>query len=41
LPQTNGIVERLHKIMLNEFSRFVFRKKTPSMPCRASHAERS
>ena len=26
-PQTNGIVERLHKTMLNEFYRVVFRKK--------------
>lgn len=26
-PQTNGIVERLHKTMLNEFYRIVFRKK--------------
>ncbi len=26
-PQTNGIVERLHKIMLNEFYRIAFRKK--------------
>jgi transposase InsO family protein len=26
-PQTNGIVERLHKTMLNEFSRITFRKK--------------
>ncbi len=26
-PQTNGIVERLHKTMLNEFCRIVFRKK--------------
>lgn len=27
LPQTNGIVERLHKTMLNEFYRIAFRKK--------------
>jgi transposase InsO family protein len=26
-PQTNGIVERLHKTMLNEFYRIAFRKK--------------
>jgi len=26
-PQTNGIVERLHKAMLNGFYRIVFRKK--------------
>jgi len=26
-PQTNGSVERLHKSMLNEFSRITFRKK--------------
>jgi transposase InsO family protein len=26
-PQTNGIVERLHKTMLNEFYRITFRKK--------------
>jgi len=26
-PQTNGIVERLHKTMLNEFHRIAFRKK--------------
>jgi transposase InsO family protein len=26
-PQTNGIVERLHKTMLNEFYRIIFRKK--------------
>ncbi len=26
-PQTNGIVERLHKTMLNEFYRTTFRKK--------------
>jgi transposase InsO family protein len=26
-PQTNGIVERLHKTMLNEFYRVTFRKK--------------
>ena len=26
-PQTNGIVERLHKTMLNEFYRVAFRKK--------------
>src|SRR4030088_1062981 len=26
-PQTNGIVERLHKTMLNEFYRLAFRKK--------------
>ena len=26
-PQTNGIVERLHKTMLNEFYRLTFRKK--------------
>lgn len=26
-PQTNGIVERLHKTMLNEFNRIAFRKK--------------
>jgi hypothetical protein len=27
LPQTNGIVGRLHKTMLNEFYRAAFRKK--------------
>ena len=27
-PQPNGIVERLHKTMLNEFSRITFRKKS-------------
>jgi len=26
-PQTNGIVERLHRTMLNEFYRITFRKK--------------
>jgi len=26
-PQTNGIVERLHKTLLTEFSRLTFRKK--------------
>ena len=26
-PQTNGIVERLHKTMLKEFYRITFRKK--------------
>jgi hypothetical protein len=26
-PQTNGIVKRLHKTMLNEFYRLAFRKK--------------
>ncbi len=26
-PQTNGICERLHKTILNEFSQFAFRKK--------------
>jgi transposase InsO family protein len=26
-PQTNGICERLHKTMLNEFYRVAFRKK--------------
>jgi transposase InsO family protein len=26
-PQTNGIVERLHRTMLNEFYRVAFRKK--------------
>jgi transposase InsO family protein len=26
-PQTNGICERFHKTMLNEFSRVAFRKK--------------
>ncbi len=26
-PRTNGIVERLHKTMLNEFHRIAFRKK--------------
>jgi len=26
-PQTNGIVERLHKTMLDEFYRIAFRKK--------------
>ena len=26
-PQTNGIVERFHKTMLNEFYRITFRKK--------------
>ena len=26
-PQTNGIVERYHKTMLNEFYRIAFRKK--------------
>jgi transposase InsO family protein len=26
-PQTNGIVERFHKTMLNEFYRIAFRKK--------------
>ncbi len=26
-PQTNGIIERLHKTMLNEFYRITFRKK--------------
>ena len=26
-PQTNGIVERLHKTMLNQFYRVAFRKK--------------
>jgi hypothetical protein len=26
-PRTNGIVERLHKTMLNEFDRIAFRKK--------------
>jgi transposase InsO family protein len=26
-PQTNGLVERLHKTMLNEFYRLTFRKK--------------
>jgi transposase InsO family protein len=26
-PQTNGIVERLHKTLLNEFYRITFRKK--------------
>ncbi len=26
-PQTNGIVERLHKTMLNEFYRIAFRRK--------------
>ena len=26
-PQTNGIVEQLHKTRLNEFSRIPFRKK--------------
>jgi transposase InsO family protein len=26
-PQTKGIVERLHKTMLNEFYRITFRKK--------------
>jgi transposase InsO family protein len=26
-PQTNGIVERLHKTILTEFSRITFRKK--------------
>ena len=26
-PQTNGIVERFHKTMLDEFYRIVFRKK--------------
>ena len=26
-PQTNGLVERLHKTMLHEFSRIPFRKK--------------
>ena len=26
-PQTNGIVERFHKTLLNEFYRITFRKK--------------
>jgi hypothetical protein len=35
-PQTKGIVERLHKTMLNEFYRVVFRKSsmTQSRTCR-------
>jgi hypothetical protein len=33
-PQTNGIVERLHKTMLNEFYRIAFRKKPGS--CRTT-----
>ncbi len=30
-PQTNGICERFHKTVLNEFYRVAFRKKPPTI----------
>jgi transposase InsO family protein len=35
-PQTNGICERLHKTMLDEFYRVAFRKEALSQPGRAA-----